>query len=122
FSLQTHSRKGIHADIGRVAGAHMADLRFFIVSLHPYVALDERNYLSPWTDQLSRAHSTFADEAACRRRDSRITQLDLSECERRYLRIQIGAKQKLVGVQHSTLALLRFEFGLRAAHVGERSG
>ena len=122
LASQNHSRKCIHADFGRIAGAHMANLRFFIVGLHPNVSLNERDYLSAWTDQLSGAHLAFADDPAFRRCDSRVAQIDPSQCECGSLRIQIGVKQKFLGVQHGTLALLRFEFGFCAPQVSARPG
>ncbi len=122
FPSENHSRKRVHADFSRVARADVADLRFFVIGLHPNVALNERNYLSAWTDQLSGAHLAFADDSVFRRYDSRVTQIDSRQCERGSLRIQIGAKQKFLRIEHGTLALLRFEFGLCAPKPGVRSG
>ena len=120
--MKINPGKCIHADFGPVARANMADLRFFVIGLHPNVALNEGNYLSAWTDQLSRPHLAFADDPVLRRHDSRVTQIGPRQCKRRSLRPQVGAKQKFLGVQHGALALLRFEFGLSRSLAGRARG
>ena len=84
-SFEKHAGKCIHPDGRRIAGTHVAYLRFFIVRLDPYIVLNERNYLRSWTDQLAGPHSPFTDKPAFRRRDSCIVQIDSRKCERRFL-------------------------------------
>src|SRR5215472_7726229 len=121
-SFEKYAGKCIHPDCRWITGTDMAYLRFFIVGLHPYIALNERNYLRSRADQLAGPHFPFTDKAAFRRRDSCIVQIDSSQRERCFLRIQVSVKQELLGIQNSTLALLRGDFGIRAAQVSTRPG
>ena len=112
FPLEMSPRKRIHADFSRVARADVAELSFFVIGVHPNVALNQRNHLGAWTNQLSRAHLAFAHDSVFWRCDPRVTQIDPRQRRAKLSSHSNQSEAKFLRVQYSTLALLRFEFGL----------
>ncbi len=119
---ENHSRKRVHSDFGRVARAHMPELRLLVIGLHPDIFLNQRNYLSARTDQLTGANLAFTDDPALRRQNARVLQVGPRQAERGSLRIQVGAQQQFLRIQHGALALLRFQFGSATCEPGARAG
>ena len=89
--------------------ADVRQLRLAEVRLDPRGPADEGQDLRAGRHQLSRADLPLADGAVGRRDDARVTQVDLRDGERGFLRVEIGDELQLLRLDHGLAAALGFD-------------
>jgi len=113
------ARIGIDFDLGLLADGDAGELGFLEVRDDPdIVQRHDRDHLGADIHILARADLALADQPVRRCHDPGIAEIDLGEVEHGALGLGIGAKLRLLGVEHAHLPALAFEGGAVALQRG----